>query len=78
MKRVRKPNICLLNLFLRSSKEISWRINLAIFQKRLRRYVNLTFTDVISQMLTYVKFLNEILSGKKKVEETLVVKPNAQ
>ncbi|XP_070032583.1 uncharacterized protein [Nicotiana tomentosiformis] len=36
--------------------------------------VNFSFTEVLSQMLAYAKFLKEILSKKRKVEETLVVK----
>nr|XP_016477995.1 PREDICTED: uncharacterized protein LOC107799401 [Nicotiana tabacum] len=37
-------------------------------------HVNVPFTEVLSQMPTYAKFIKEILSNKKKVEETLVVK----
>ncbi|KAK4713264.1 hypothetical protein R3W88_019171 [Solanum pinnatisectum] len=40
-------------------------------------YVNIIFTEVITLMLEYAKFLKEILSNKKKVEETSVVKLNA-
>nr|XP_016507996.1 PREDICTED: uncharacterized protein LOC107825635 [Nicotiana tabacum] len=35
--------------------------------------VNLTFTEVLSQMPAYAKFLKEILSNKQKVKETPVV-----
>ncbi|XP_019231345.1 PREDICTED: uncharacterized protein LOC109212177 [Nicotiana attenuata] len=41
-------------------------------------YVNIPFTEVLTQMPTYVKFLKEILSSKRKIEETKVVKLNAQ
>ncbi|XP_070029424.1 uncharacterized protein [Nicotiana sylvestris] len=37
-------------------------------------YINLPFTKVLSQISTYVKFLKEILSNKRKVKETLVAK----
>ncbi|XP_019241271.1 PREDICTED: uncharacterized protein LOC109221264 [Nicotiana attenuata] len=36
--------------------------------------VNLPFTEVLSQMPTYAKFLKEILTKKRKIEETSVVK----
>nr|XP_009758281.1 PREDICTED: uncharacterized protein LOC104210993 [Nicotiana sylvestris] len=36
--------------------------------------VNLPFTEVLSQMPTYSKFLKEILTKKRKIEETLLVK----
>ncbi|XP_049344200.1 uncharacterized protein LOC125808563 [Solanum verrucosum] len=44
-------------------------------QKQLR--VNILFTEVITLMLAYAKFFKEILSNKRKVEETSVVKLNA-
>ncbi|XP_019257540.1 PREDICTED: uncharacterized protein LOC109235753 [Nicotiana attenuata] len=37
-------------------------------------YVNLPFTEVLSQMLAYAKFLKEILTKKRKIEEISVVK----
>ncbi|XP_070049767.1 uncharacterized protein [Nicotiana tomentosiformis] len=37
-------------------------------------HVNIPFTEVISQMPAYAKFVKEILSKKQKVEETSVVK----
>ncbi|XP_070042842.1 uncharacterized protein [Nicotiana tomentosiformis] len=37
-------------------------------------HVNLPFTEVLSQMPTYAKFLKEILMKKRKIEETSVVK----
>ncbi|XP_016504622.1 uncharacterized protein LOC107822585 [Nicotiana tabacum] len=37
-------------------------------------YVNILFTEVLSQMPAYAKFMKEILSKKQKVEETSVVK----
>ncbi|XP_070044878.1 uncharacterized protein [Nicotiana tomentosiformis] len=37
-------------------------------------HVNLPFTEVISQMPAYAKFLKVILTKKRKIEETLVVK----
>ncbi|XP_016476694.2 uncharacterized protein LOC107798236 [Nicotiana tabacum] len=40
-------------------------------------YVNIPFTEVLTQMPTYAKFLKEILSSKKKLEQTKVVKLNA-
>ncbi|XP_070053992.1 uncharacterized protein [Nicotiana tomentosiformis] len=36
--------------------------------------VNLPFTEVLSQMPSYAKFLKEILTKKRKIEETSVVK----
>ncbi|XP_070041387.1 uncharacterized protein [Nicotiana tomentosiformis] len=36
--------------------------------------VNLPFTDVLSQIPAYAKFLKEILTKKRKIEETSVVK----
>ncbi|XP_070055338.1 uncharacterized protein [Nicotiana tomentosiformis] len=36
--------------------------------------VNLPFTEVLSQMPAYAKFLKEILTKKRKIEETSVVK----
>ncbi|XP_019253825.1 PREDICTED: uncharacterized protein LOC109232512 [Nicotiana attenuata] len=40
-------------------------------------YVNIPFTEVLTQMPAYAKFLKEILSSKRKLEETIVVKLNA-
>ncbi|XP_070022744.1 uncharacterized protein [Nicotiana sylvestris] len=37
-------------------------------------HVNLPFTEVLSQMLAYPKFLKEILAKKRKIKETSVVK----
>ncbi|XP_019238240.1 PREDICTED: uncharacterized protein LOC109218337 [Nicotiana attenuata] len=37
-------------------------------------HVNLPFTEVLSQMPTYAKFLKDILTKKRKIEETSVVK----
>ncbi|XP_016491138.1 uncharacterized protein LOC107810823 [Nicotiana tabacum] len=37
-------------------------------------HVNIPFTKVLSQMPAYAKFVKEILSEKRKVEETSVVK----
>ncbi|XP_070049726.1 uncharacterized protein [Nicotiana tomentosiformis] len=37
-------------------------------------HVNLPFTEVLSQMPAYAKFLKEILTKKRKIEETSVVK----
>ncbi|XP_070050409.1 uncharacterized protein [Nicotiana tomentosiformis] len=36
--------------------------------------VNLPFTEVLSQMLAYAKFMKEILTKKRKIEEASVVK----
>ncbi|XP_070029818.1 uncharacterized protein [Nicotiana sylvestris] len=36
--------------------------------------VNLPFTEVLSQMPAYAKFLKDILTKKRKIEETMVVK----
>ncbi|XP_070035492.1 uncharacterized protein [Nicotiana tomentosiformis] len=36
--------------------------------------VNFSFTEVLSQMPAYAKYLKEILTKKRKIEETLVVK----
>ncbi|XP_009599345.1 uncharacterized protein [Nicotiana tomentosiformis] len=38
--------------------------------------VNIPFTEVLAQMPDYAKFLKEILSSKRKLEETTVVKLN--
>jgi len=40
-------------------------------------HVNIPFTEVVTQMPAYAKFLKEILSSKRKLEETSVVKLNA-
>ncbi|XP_019264568.1 PREDICTED: uncharacterized protein LOC109242174 [Nicotiana attenuata] len=40
-------------------------------------YVNISFTEVLTQMPAYAKFLKEILSRKRKLEEMKVVKLNA-
>ncbi|XP_049358701.1 uncharacterized protein LOC125823360 [Solanum verrucosum] len=40
-------------------------------------YVNILFTEVITQMPAYAKFWKEILSSKRKLEEISVVKLNA-
>ncbi|XP_070045959.1 uncharacterized protein [Nicotiana tomentosiformis] len=37
-------------------------------------HVNLSFTEVLSQMPAYAKFLKEILTKKRKIEETSIVK----
>ncbi|XP_075103637.1 uncharacterized protein LOC142178211 [Nicotiana tabacum] len=39
-------------------------------------YVNIPFKDVLTQMPDYAKFLKEILSSKRKLEETTLVKLN--
>ncbi|XP_070040532.1 uncharacterized protein [Nicotiana tomentosiformis] len=45
------------------------------FVSMLRKVnVNLPFTEVLSQITTYAKFLKEILTKKRKIEETSVVK----
>ncbi|XP_070047018.1 uncharacterized protein [Nicotiana tomentosiformis] len=45
------------------------------FLEMLGQYnVNLSFTEVLSQVPTYAKFLKEILIKKSKIEETSVVK----
>nr|XP_016485669.1 PREDICTED: uncharacterized protein LOC107806066 [Nicotiana tabacum] len=41
-------------------------------------YVNIPFTEVLTQMPNYAKFLKEILLRKRKLEETKVVKLNAR
>ncbi|XP_009765592.1 uncharacterized protein [Nicotiana sylvestris] len=40
-------------------------------------YVNIPFIEVLTQMPAYAKFLKEILSSKRKLEEMTVVKLNA-
>nr|XP_016505764.1 PREDICTED: uncharacterized protein LOC107823586 [Nicotiana tabacum] len=40
-------------------------------------YVNIPFMEVLTQMPAYAKFLKEILSSKRKLEEKIVVKLNA-
>ncbi|XP_015169398.1 uncharacterized protein [Solanum tuberosum] len=40
-------------------------------------HVNIPFTEVITQMAAYAKFLTEIFSSKRKFEETSLVKMNA-
>ncbi|XP_070031700.1 uncharacterized protein [Nicotiana tomentosiformis] len=40
-------------------------------------YVNIPFTEVLTQMPAYAKFLKEILSSKRKLEKITVVKLNA-
>ncbi|XP_070056572.1 uncharacterized protein [Nicotiana tomentosiformis] len=40
-------------------------------------YVNIPYTEVLTQMPAYAKFLKEILSRKRKLEETKVIKPIA-
>ncbi|XP_016470142.1 uncharacterized protein LOC107792446 [Nicotiana tabacum] len=40
-------------------------------------YVNIPFTEVLTQMPAYAKFLKKILSSKRKLEEMKVVKLNA-
>nr|XP_016457476.1 PREDICTED: uncharacterized protein LOC107781302 [Nicotiana tabacum] len=40
-------------------------------------YVNIQFTEVLTQMPAYAKFLKKILSSKRKFEETTMVKLNA-
>nr|XP_009595614.1 uncharacterized protein LOC104091873 [Nicotiana tomentosiformis] len=48
------------------------------FPEMLRQlYVNIPFTEVLTQMPVYAKFLKEILSSKRKLEETIVVKVNS-
>ena len=40
------------------------------FLKILKKlYVNIPFTEALSQMPSYAKFLTEILSNKRKLEE---------
>ncbi|XP_075103723.1 uncharacterized protein LOC142178292 [Nicotiana tabacum] len=39
-------------------------------------YVNIPFTEVLTQILAYAKFLKKILSSKRKLEKTTVVKLN--
>nr|XP_016500969.1 PREDICTED: uncharacterized protein LOC107819373 [Nicotiana tabacum] len=40
-------------------------------------YMNIPFTEVLTQMPAYAKYLKEIMSSKRKLEETTVVKLNA-
>ncbi|XP_070019980.1 uncharacterized protein [Nicotiana sylvestris] len=40
-------------------------------------YVNIPFTDLLTQMPAYVKLLKEILSSKRNLEKTTVIKLNA-
>ncbi|XP_049410615.1 uncharacterized protein LOC125873810 [Solanum stenotomum] len=40
-------------------------------------HVNIPFTEAITQMPGYAKFLKEVLSSKRKLEKTSVVKLNA-
>ncbi|XP_070054494.1 uncharacterized protein [Nicotiana tomentosiformis] len=40
-------------------------------------YMNIPFTEVLTQMPAYAKFLKEIPSSKRKLEETTMVKLNA-
>ncbi|XP_070004875.1 uncharacterized protein [Nicotiana sylvestris] len=48
------------------------------FSEMLKQlYVNIPFTEILTQMPTYAKFLKEILSSKRKLEETIVDKLNA-
>ncbi|XP_070025685.1 uncharacterized protein [Nicotiana sylvestris] len=48
------------------------------FMEMLKKlYVNIPFTEVLTQMSAYAKFLREILSSKRKLEETTVAKLNA-
>ena len=35
----------------------------------MKLYINIPFTETLSQMSSYVKFLKEILSNKRKLEE---------
>ncbi|XP_070035127.1 uncharacterized protein [Nicotiana tomentosiformis] len=48
------------------------------FMEKVKQlYVNIPFTEVLTQMPAYAKFLMEILSSKRKLEEINVVKLNA-
>nr|XP_009762769.1 PREDICTED: uncharacterized protein LOC104214755 [Nicotiana sylvestris]XP_016499970.1 PREDICTED: uncharacterized protein LOC107818457 [Nicotiana tabacum] len=49
--------------------------NKEVDKKKL--YVNIPFMEVLTQMPAYAKFLKEILSSKRKLEEMKVVKLNA-
>uniref|UniRef100_A0A1S4A5W3 Aspartic peptidase DDI1-type domain-containing protein n=1 Tax=Nicotiana tabacum TaxID=4097 RepID=A0A1S4A5W3_TOBAC len=40
-------------------------------------YMNIPFTEALTQMPTYAKFMKEIMSSKRKLEETTMVKLNA-
>jgi len=37
-------------------------------------YINIPFTDALTQMPSYAKYLKDILSSKRKLEEVSVVK----
>ncbi|XP_009617647.1 uncharacterized protein [Nicotiana tomentosiformis] len=43
-------------------------------KERKQLYINIPFTKVLTQMPSYAKFLKEILSNKRKMEEVSVVK----
>lgn len=45
------------------------------FLKILKQlYINISFTDALIQMPSYAKFLKDILSSKRKLEEVSVVR----
>ncbi|XP_019265218.1 PREDICTED: uncharacterized protein LOC109242810 [Nicotiana attenuata] len=50
------------------------KTNKEVMKRSMRVHVNVPFIEVLLQIPAYAKFLKEILSNKRKVEETSVVK----
>jgi len=65
-----KPKIPFPQRFIKSNLDEQFRRFIEMMNKL---YINVPFTEVLTQMPTYAKFLKEILSNKRKIEEDEIV-----
>jgi len=65
-----KPKISFPQRFAKSKLDEKFRKFIEMMNKL---YINVPFTEVLTQMPTYAKFLKEILSNKRKIEEDEIV-----
>ena len=61
-----KPKILFPQRFAKSKLDEKFR---KCVEKLNKPYINVPFTEALSQMTSYAKFLKEILSNKRKIEE---------
>ena len=61
-----KPKTPFPQRFVKSKLDEKFRIFVEMLNKL---YINVPFTEVLTQMSSYAKFLKEILSNKRKIEE---------
>ncbi|XP_050875658.1 uncharacterized protein LOC127079297 [Lathyrus oleraceus] len=65
-----KPHIPFLQRLVKTKIEYHFRKFVEVLKKL---YINIPFTEALSQMPSYAKFLKEIISNKRKLEDTNTV-----